>query len=217
MELRLYLSIIRRRWPLVAALPILVALLSLALALARPPVYGVSVPLLVTRGDRFFAPGDDIEQASDDTTALDLPAVLSSVPFAQDVARELARGGRALDPAAVRAAISASQEKHVVTLSVTAGDPAEALAIAETAVATARANGLRYWGDPRATPGNPGINIAVLEPPGAAARLNGARVIAAEVALRTALGLVAGVGLAFALHYLGYRPAPDDQRRAADV
>ena len=49
MELQLYLDILRRHWLLVLAVPLLVALLSLAVALSRPPIFGVQARLLVTR------------------------------------------------------------------------------------------------------------------------------------------------------------------------
>ncbi|HET9223109.1 MAG TPA: hypothetical protein VFO07_11420, partial [Roseiflexaceae bacterium] len=63
------------------------------------------------------------------------------------------------------------------------------------------------------TPERPGVNVAVLELPGEAALLNGPRAIALEVALRAMLGLVAGVGAAFALHYVHNRPTTAEEPR----
>src|SRR5262249_53416770 len=94
MELYLYLDILRRRWPVVVATPLLVALISLGAALAQPPRYGATARLLVTRP---LSAAVDAE----DTLAYDLPAIVGGKPFAADVTAELARRGRALDQALV--------------------------------------------------------------------------------------------------------------------
>ena len=74
-------------------------------------------------------------------------------------------------------------------------------AVAEATIALIRANGLRYWGDPRATPEHPGLVVGVLDPPGPAMLLSGPRAIAGDVALRALLALIAAIGLVFVLHY----------------
>jgi capsular polysaccharide biosynthesis protein len=204
MEFYLYLDIIRRRWPIVVAVPLLVALISLAAALMQPPRYGATARLLVTR------PGAATVDA-EDTLAYDLPAIVGGAPFAADVAAELARRGRPLEQALVAQALHGENQKHVVYLSATTAGPAEAVAIVQAAVDLVRTNGLRYWGDTSVIPERPGVNVAVLDLPGEAVLLNGPRAIALEVALRALLSLLAGVGAAFALHYLDdRRPTTDD-------
>jgi capsular polysaccharide biosynthesis protein len=209
MELYHYLDIVRQRWPIVAAGPLLVALISLVAALAQPPRYGATARLLVTR------PGATTVDA-EDTLAYDLPAIVGGRPFAADVVAELARRGRPLDQALVEQALHAENQKHIVYLSATAADPADAVAIVQAAVDLVRANGLRYWGDLNATPERPGISVAVLDLPAEAALLNGPRSIAFEVALRALLGLIAGVGAAFALHYLGEGRSAHGRRLTTD-
>ena len=206
MELYLYLAILRRRWPVVVAAPLLVALISLAAALAQPPRYGVTARLLVTRPDSATI---DVE----DTLAYDLPAIVGGKPFAGDVARDIARRGRALDQALVERALHAENQRHVVYLSATTADPSDAVAIVQSAVDVIVANGLRYWGDTSATRERPGIDVAVLDLPAQAARLNGARAIGLDVALRALLGLIAGVGAVFALHYLDEGRRTNDRRQ----
>ena len=205
MELFLYLDILRRRWPIVVAAPLLVALISLVAALMQPPRYGATASLLVTR-----PPLGNLD--AEDTLAYDLPAIVGGEPFVQDVVAELARRGLPLDQALVEQALHAENQRHVVLLSASTGEPAEAVAIVQAAVDMIKANGRRYWGDTSATPASPGANIAVLRLPTEAALLNGPRTIAIDVALRTLLGLIAGVGVAFALHYLDdRRPTTDDR------
>jgi capsular polysaccharide biosynthesis protein len=205
MELYLYLDILRRRWPIVAAVPLLVALLSVAVAATQPPRYGVTARLLVTLP---LIGNIDAE----DTLAYDLPAIAGGKPFAQDVAAELARRGRPLDTALVEQALHAENQRHVVYLSASTADPADAVAIVQAAVDLIKTNGRRYWGDSNATPEHPSAAVAVLDLPDAAALLNGPRAIALNVALRALLGLIAGIAAAFALHYLGDRRPMNDER-----
>lgn len=191
-DLSLYLSIVRRRWPLVVLVPLAAMLLSAGLALAAPPRYVAGARLLVTRAeDRRFD--------TEDALAYDLPAIVSGEPFARELAAELARRGRAIDAAGVREAIGASNERRVVTITAASADPAEAEAVLEAAVALVQARGLALWGDPAATPEDTGLNTAVLEGiPAHAERANGPRQIALDAALRGLVGLGAGAILAVA-------------------
>jgi hypothetical protein len=202
MELRLYLAILRRRWWVVVVIPLLIALVSGVVAISRPARYGLTARLLVTRGLAADGSTAGLTNQGEDKTAQDLPAIVSGAPFARDLTQELARRGSPLDAAALAGAIRASNQDHVVFIAVEAPRPEQAVAIAQAAVALIQSNGLRYWGDPRATPERPGLNVAALDLPAEATLLNGPRAIAQEVAVRALLALIAGVGLVFGLHYL---------------
>lgn len=195
MELLLYLKILRRHWGIVLALPLVVGLLSTLVALRQPARYSATAQLLVTRPLYGNLDGDD-------TLAYDLPAIVGGTPFAQDVVAELARRNHPLDQALIEQALHAENQRHVVTIRATTAQPDDALAIVQAAVALIETNGRRYWGERDVTPERPGVNVAVLEAPTAAVLQNGPRALAFEVGLRTLLGLLAGIGLAFALHYL---------------
>ncbi len=86
------------------------------------------------------------------------------------------------------------------------------------AVDLIKANGRRYWGDTSATPDRPGANIRGARAASPRRRCSTARERSPyDVALRTLLGLIAGVGVAFALHYLDdRRPTTDDRRLTID-
>jgi hypothetical protein len=219
MELRLYLDIVRRRWWIVVAVPLLVALISGVVAASQPARYGLTLRLLVTRGPVADGSAAGLTDQGEDKTALDLPAIVSGATFRRDLAQELARRGRGLDDAALVGALQAMRQDNVVSIAITAARPDDAVAIGQATVALLKANGLRYWGDPRATPGSPGLNVGVLDLPERAALLNGPRAIATEVGLRALLALLAAIGVAFGLHYLeeGRRlqvadHGPQDQR-----
>jgi capsular polysaccharide biosynthesis protein len=207
MELRLYLDILRRRWWLLAVLPLLVALVSAAAAASRPARYGTTVRLLITRGPIGGDGAAGLTDQGEDKTALDLPAIVSGTTFRSDLARELARQGRPIGEQELAGALSGVRQENVVAIAVEAARQEDAVAIGQAMVALLKTNGLRYWGDPRATAESPGLNVGVLDLPDQAALLNGPRAIAIDVALRALLALVVAIGVAFALHYLGKRSA----------
>jgi hypothetical protein len=202
MELRLYLNILRRRGWLLIGLPLVGAVISSVAAASRPARYGATVRLLITRGPIAGADAAGLTDQGEDKTALDLPAIISGTPFRNDLARELTQAGHPIDAAALAGALSGVRQDNVVTIAISAASPKDAVAIGPAMVALLKTNGLRYWGDPRATPGTPGLNVGVLDLPDQAALLNGPRAIVIDVALRTLLALIAAVGLAFGLHYL---------------
>jgi hypothetical protein len=212
MELHHYQAILRPFWPLIAGLALVAGAASLVAALLAPPTYTASARLLVTRSAD-FGPGAGLTPNNEDTTALDVPAIIAGEPFRRDLARALtAAGGDG--PATVRAAA----DQRVVTLTAEAARPEVAVAAVRAAADLLAANGLRYWGDRRATAARPGLDVAPLALPAAATRANGPQAIALTVALRALLGLAAGVGLAFALHALGAAPAwrPGRSRERAE-
>jgi capsular polysaccharide biosynthesis protein len=205
MELRLYLDILRHRWWILVALPLLVAGISGVAAASQPARYGTTVRLLITRGPIAGDNAAGLTDQGEDKTALDLPAIISGAPFRSDLARELTRQGHPIDAAALAGALNGIRQDNVVTIAISAARPEDAVAIGPAMVALLKANGLRYWGDQGAMPGAPGLNVGVLDLPEQAALLNGPRAIAIDVALRALLALIAAVGLAFGLHYLERR------------
>jgi hypothetical protein len=217
MELRLYLAILRRRWWILVVLPLLVALISGVAAVRRPARYGTTVRLLITRGPIAGDGTAGLTDQSEDKTALDLPAIISSATFRSDLARELTQQGHPTDIRALAGALNGIRQDNVVTIAISAARAEDAVAIGPALVALLKTNGLRYWGDPRATPSAPGLNIGVLDLPDQAALLNGPRALIIDVALRALLALIVAVGLAFGLHYLNTAnrksvPAFDDGR-----
>jgi hypothetical protein len=206
MELRLYLDILRRHWRVVLAVPVLIALISGAVALARPARYGVQMRLLITH-DTTNGSAVGRTAAGEDTTAQDLPAILKSVAFRRDLALALAQRGRPVDEAALIDMISAATSEHEVVATVADRLPDLALATAKALIEVLQRQGLHYWGDPSATPQHPGLYVGVLDPPEQAVRLNGPRSLVLEVGLRALAGLGAAIGLAFALDYWERRKA----------
>lgn len=193
----------------VAGVPLLALLVSLAAALARPPLYSGSTELLVTHSAEPELTAGLTPDGSD-KAAQDLPAIVAGAPFRRDLAAELARQG--YSPELAADAVRATRDNRVVTLVTRAAAPEEAVALAHASAALIQRNGLRYWGDPQASPERPGLNIAVLGLSETAVQVNGPRAIAIEVGLRTLTGLLAGIGLAFLLYYVNFEARTLNQR-----
>ncbi len=207
MQVRHYLTLLLRFWPLILLLPLLAGGLSLALALTRPPVYQVSTQMLMTLIPR-PAPASPLPDFDFGSTWLtteyildDLPAVIASVAFAEDVRALLPEAQQGLDQAAIRSGLRIEVSHRSVWLNATAGDPATAEALAAAAVSALRQGGLKYWG--RTPPG--GLELAVLDPPGPAVAANSSSAIIREVGLRAGLALAAAVGIAFLVAYFDDR------------
>lgn len=205
MQLREYLSILRRYWLLVALLPLVAGSISLALALSRPPTYQATTRLLVTLAPSAGAVLPNLDDGATWTTTEyildDLPFVLQSATFAEDVRATLAAEGYTLDLGAIQGGIRPEITHRAVLLSATAATPELALALVRGAVATLQSGGMKYWG--RASSG--GLQVAVLDPPGSAAPLGSLRDLVQNVGVRVLLALAAGVGLALLLHALDDR------------
>ncbi len=212
MQLRAYLSILRRFWPLILLLPALAGGLSLGLALGRPTRYQASVRLMVARslidaGRAASLPDFNDSYAWTTTEFIldDLPLVVRSAAFAQDVRAAVAAAGHELDAGAIQAGLSAEVLHRSVSLSAVADTPEQAVALLGGAVAALQTQGLAYWGR-----GAGGLDVAVIDPPQLAGSVGGLRAALVDAALRAALGLAVAVGLALLTHYL------DDRLRSAD-
>lgn len=202
MEVRLYFAIVRRSWVLVLLVPLLAALISAVMALSQPQRYSTVVRLLVTRG---VAPDDStagLSSGGEDSTAQDMAAIISGMTFKRDVTRATAQMGHPVDASIVAQSIQASNQQRIVSIEVTAPQPDDARVIAQAATALIQSRGLRYWGETRLADEQPGINVGVLDPAAPAMPVKTPRTMAREVALRAFVGLLAGIGLAFARFYI---------------
>ena len=194
MELYHYLEIIRRRWLIVVALPIIVAIITGVAAMLQEPAYGATAKILVTR------PLKDT-LAVNDTFAYDLPAIVAGTPFAEDVTETLNSRGYTFTTQQVAAALSASNTQYVVSISANSNNAEDPVRIVQAAVDTFVANNRIYWGD-NLPDSYQGMHIAVLNLPTDSAHLNGLRATLINIVLRSFAGFLAGVGIVFLLHYL---------------
>lgn len=206
MQLRHYLAIVQRFWLLFVILPLAVGLVSVGVELAQPTRFAASGRLLVsqaphTQDQTTPFPDFNLQYSwqSSEYILDDLPQVVTSAVFAQDVADLLARQGTTIAPSAVQGGLRAESFHRSVTLNAVAANPETARAIVGGAMEALQTYGLKYWA--RNAPAG-GLSIAVLDPPRDGGPVRSTRSLALDIALRVALGLAAALGLAFLLSYL---------------
>lgn len=196
------MHILRDSWRLLLGLMVLTALVSLVLALMRPPTYQATTTLLVTRIPGVSSAG--MTPGGEDKAALDLPAIMAGRTFQSDLLAEVQQRRPDIQPSGVL--LRGMAEERRLTLEATAARPEAALLVVEAATDLIKANGLRYWGDPTAGPGQPGLNVAVLDAP-ASVPLKTPRAIALDVVMRAIAALLLGCGVLLLLSALRIWPA----------
>ena len=216
MELRRYWEIVWRRWPVVLAVPLLVAAGSLALFLSRPVTYTsrarIQLTLVPQQADNpnFFRYNDYYKYLATEYAADDLVEVLNGNVFTDAVARTLQGPDFTLPIGAeqIRGALDVTRKHRVLQIEATTGEREWAVALARAAALTLQRDPLQYFAH-----GDSGVKVdaapLVIEQP-LAAQSNRVRSLF-NIAVQTLLGLVAGVGLAFLLEYL------DDTLRGAEA
>jgi capsular polysaccharide biosynthesis protein len=209
MQLRHYLSILRRSWLLLVLLPLAVGGISFVFESQQPQLYRASTRLFVSQEPYSLMREDDLldlnlqySWISSEFVLDDVPHLINSRVFAEDISAWLAPRGVDVAPEAVHGRLQADVTHRAVTISAITGDPALAESLVDAAANVLEDNGLEYWDRTGYADGTNGIRVAVLDPVAGAVPLNTTRQLVIDVALRTALALVAAVGLAFLIAYL---------------
>ena len=211
MLLREYFTLLRRFWLLVISLPALVAAISFASEIRQPVRYQTSARMMVAQTvqtdvtDPAGFPDMNLSYSWNSSAYVidDLPQVVTSRLFAEDVRAYVLSQGVQAEVEAVRGAMSGAVLHRSFTLTVQTGDPKLAEAIAAGATYALKTYGLKYWGRP--IDAGPGLDVAVIDPPGAAFALSNTRGLVLNVGLRTGLALAAAFGLALVLVYFDDR------------
>lgn len=216
MELRHYWNVIWRRWPVVLALPLLVALGSLGLVFGRPASYTaearvqlVLVPQQGNAGD-FFRYDDYYNFLATEYTVDDLVEVLSGNVFTEDVARTLQGPGfnHPLGVEAIRGSLEVTRKHRVLHIAASSGQREWAVWIAQAAIKTLQDDPVKYFSRGDAPLKLNAVPLVIEQP--LVAKGNRVRGLL-NAALQTLVAFFAGLGLAFLLDYL------DDSLRGADA
>lgn len=206
MELKQLYAVVRRRWWLIA-LPALVALVLTIPALAtmlRPPVsYSVGVRLTASQpptGDnaKTFEEQSYISWLGSEYAIVNLATWMRTDSFAREISAILAAQGKQIDPNSIRAAITSDSARSIMTFYVTSWpDEAETKLIADAAVQVMQTKNAAYFAQLGASPASvvPLDNAIVVPVPVPLAVRYGPL-------LRIAVGLAAGIALAFLAEYL---------------
>lgn len=207
MELRHYFGILRRSWPLVVGLPLLVALATIAAAFLLPARYATQVVMFVTQKpiatDQSSVVLPDYNNfnswAASEYIVDDMLQLVQTRTFAQDIAGWIKQQRNAdLDPVSIQEGISAERTHRAVTLEIESDTEEHASWIAEGAVAMLEQKGLAYWNRSDSAQ----LSIAVIDQPEKPGRAGGIVGLALDIVLRTLLAFLLAIGLAFLRHYL---------------
>ncbi len=212
--------VLRRRWWLWVGLPVVVLVLSLATARPQPVQYQARLAFAVDIPPSAIVAGSDEGTAAKIGEALvdDISRIIPRDVFAAAVARRVAPG-IAVTPGELASETSATDRHRVADVTVTRALPAGADAAAfqaswrrwpQAVVAELEENGGQWF----ARLGEDQVALTVVDapdvtvlPPGLRQRL--------ELPLRVLLALLAGLGLALALHAVDPRLYTDTEARRA--
>ncbi|MGN6811715.1 MAG: Wzz/FepE/Etk N-terminal domain-containing protein [Thermomicrobiales bacterium] len=225
MELRQYIAVVRRRWPLVAIIVVLSALVSVGLLLTQKPSYTAFIRLSMRQQSlsaqtpaatppAFFTYNNYYNWVSSEYASDDYTLMVPSQAFATRVLDKLKAQYPALTAGAIQGALAADRKQRELTVSATTGDSGLSVAIARAAGQV-----LTDMSVPTATaPNTNGVAIhdnmlfAVLDEPNGAGSNQARQRL--NAALAVVVGLALGLALAFLLEYLdnSLRDSADAER-----
>lgn len=199
MELMEYAGIVQRRWKVVAGLTLATLIASAAFALAGPTAYRAEYTLAVSvlpepRTGPYFTYSGYYEWLSSEYLADDLSRLIESEAFAEEVSAVL---GEQVDASSVAGTTRVRKTHRILDVAITDASRERALAIARAHEQVLNTRLGHYLAQLKADNGQ----VRMINPPRVqrATSLTG---LVLQVGVRTLAGLLAGIGLAFVLHYL---------------
>lgn len=199
MELRLYFSILRRWWPLIA-LPAL-AIITVGLATYRQPptTYGATIRFTASLPPTYSGSGFDPTYYSWLTSEYivgNLSDWIKTGAFAQMVSDDLAARGKTIPADVIRGALASDYVRSQLVLFVNAGDADSAKAIADSAITVLQTRNAETF--PQL--GGQNAMVMALDTPTVGTSAPGLRSLL-DLPIRLGLGLGVGLALAFMAHY----------------
>lgn len=206
MEFREYVAVVQRRWPIVLVLTALTLLVSGVFALRGPKAYEAQVRLAVSVGKPAVGAPPETEQPpyvyqrdyyqwlASEYLADDLSEIIQSDAFA---ARVSSRVNEEITKADIRDVARVRKTHRILDVTIQAGRPDLAERVVAAIIQEIQQNGHIYLAE---LASDRGQVVAIDEPQVKPATTT--RSLAADLGLRGALGLFAGLALAFIVDYL---------------
>jgi capsular polysaccharide biosynthesis protein len=202
MELREYWRILWRRWWLILGLVLLVLVVSLISRSQPTPMYQASMRFTIG-----VSPETDSERVTMDPLysaylaseyiADDFTEIVRSETFASDVSQRLAAEGINVPAGTISGYTVAEKQHRILSMQIVWPDEGQLRAIAQAATQTLEEDNAKYFRQL----GSQGAEVFVIDSP-TIVPLGVSLKDRLDVPIRVLLALVAGVGLAFLLHYL---------------
>lgn len=202
MELREYWRILWRRWWLVLGLVLIVLAVSMVYRPQPTPMYQATMRFTIgvsPETDSARVTMDPLYSAylASEYIADDFTEIVKSESFAGDVSQRLAAQGVVVPAGAIRGYTVGEKQHRILTMQIVWPDEAQLKAIAAAAVETLQEENAKYFRQL----GSQGAEVFVIDSP-TVVPLGVSLKDRLELPIRVALALVAGVGLAFLLHYV---------------
>jgi capsular polysaccharide biosynthesis protein len=202
MELKTYVQIIKRRWPAVVVLPLLVAMLAIWQETTRDATYSTEVRAAVVRVRdplplNQYGFDDYYNYVSSEFAIDDLVEAVRGNVFAQAVAERATAAGTSIDASEAQSMIAADRVHRIISVHVTSHDPARARAVAEAASAELDTNAYSYIGVESDAEGS---SVNIIQRPGNASPDTARERLLLALEILAALGF--GVLLAFLVDYI---------------
>ncbi|HEY3117363.1 MAG TPA: Wzz/FepE/Etk N-terminal domain-containing protein [Chloroflexota bacterium] len=206
MELREYVAVLQRRWPIVAALTILTLLVSGVFALRGPKAYEATVRMTVSVGNPavgappeaeappYVYQRDYYQWLASEYLADDLSEIIQSDAF---TARVSSRINEEVTKADIRDVTRVRKTHRILDITIQAARPDLAQRVMAGIIQEIQQNGGLYLAE---LASNRGQIVAIDDTQVKSATTT--RSLAADLGLRGALGLFAGLVLAFIVDYL---------------
>ncbi len=202
MELREYWRVVWRRWWLVVGLVLVVLGVSTVYRPQPTPMYQATMRFTIG-----VSPESDSERVTMDPLysaylaseyiADDFTEIVKSESFAGDVSQRLASQAIVIPGGAIRGYTVAEKQHRILSMQITWPDEAQLRAIAEAARLTLEEENAKYFRQL----GSEGAEVFVIDSP-TVVPLGISLKDRLEIPIRVLLALLAGVGLAFLLHYV---------------
>jgi capsular polysaccharide biosynthesis protein len=202
MELREYWTILWRRWWIIAGLVAIVLVGSLVFRSHPAPVYQASMRFTIgvpLESDSERLTMDPLYSAylASEYIADDFAEILRSESFAADVSARLSAEGIVVPAGAIQGFTVAEKQHRILTMQITWPDEAQLRAIAQAAQQTLEEDNAKYFKQL----GSEGAEVFVIDSPHVVS-LGVSLKDRLDIPIRVGLALLAGVGLAFLLHYV---------------
>jgi capsular polysaccharide biosynthesis protein len=208
MEFREYGQIIWRRRRLITPLVVVTFVASLILNLVIPPIYRTEITVYLQAvipapipGQTQYYPQDYWQTLYSEYLADDLGVIIKTQDFADKLARRIeTRYAERVDVKDIIEALQTRKLHRALIITVTTGKEALTSHLAEATDDVLRTEGEAYF----SRDGRQPVRLSVIDPPREPKAPSVIRRFL-DVLLQAAVAFVAGVGLAFVLHYLDNR------------
>lgn len=208
MEFREYGQIVWRRRRLITPLVVVTFVASLILNLFIPPIYRTEITVYLQAiipppipGQVQYYPQDYWQTLYSEYLTDDLGVIIKTQDFAEKLARRIdARYGERLEVKEIIEALQTRKLHRALVITVTTGQEAMTSHLAEATDDVLRTEGEAYF----TRDGRQPIRLSVIDPPREPKAPSIIRRFL-DVLLQAGVAFVAGVGLAFVLHYLDNR------------